>query len=229
MASGNHINATRSWTLPYTRSRLPLINSWLILFFYVDDIVILYRAKDKAKFLDLETALLLKYEIRSLSDLSWFLGIRIIQTEDKLYLCQDSYIEKIVEKYSTTVAWPRYKTPLLMDELVQYDGIATKDQIYAYQQRIGSLTFAATTTRPDISFATAKLAQYLTNPLPVHLQAANRVISYLYYTKHLAIEFSQTKSNPIFLSSSDAAFADDSKTRKSSFGYLIQLFGGPIN
>ena len=205
------------------------INSWLILFFYVDDIVILYRAEDEAKFLDLETALLSKYEIRSLGDLSWFLGIRIIRTEDKLYLCQDSYIEKIVEKYSTTVAWPRYKTPLPMDELVQYDGIATKDQIYAYQQRIGSLTFAATTTRPDISFATAKLAQYLTNPSPVHLQAANRVISYLHHTKHLAIEFSQTKNNPIFLSSSDAAFADDSKTRKSSFGYLIQLFGGPID
>ena len=116
-----------------------------------------------------------------------------------------------------------------MDELVQYDGIAIKDQIYAYQQRIGSLTFAATTTRLDISFTTVKLTQYLTNPSPVYLQVANRVISYLHHTKHLAIKFSQTKSNPIFLSSSDAAFADDLKTRKSLFGYLIQLFGGPID
>ena len=33
----------------------------------------------------------------------------------------------------------------------------------------------------------------------------------------------------IFLSSTDAAFADDQKTRKSSFGYLIQLYGGPID
>lgn len=31
------------------------------------------------------------------------------------------------------------------------------------------------------------------------------------------------------MSSSDAAFADDQKTRKSSFGYLIQLYGGPID
>ena len=35
--------------------------------------------------------------------------------------------------------------------------------------------------------------------------------------------------DPIFLSSTDAAFADDQKTRKSSFGYLIQLYGGPID
>ena len=39
----------------------------------------------------------------------------------------------------------------------------------------------------------------------------------------------KVKSDPIFISSSDAAFADDQKTRKSSFGYLIQLYGGPID
>ena len=124
---------------------------------------------------------------------------------------------------------PHPKTPLTMEQLVDYDGVATKSRIHAYQQRIGSLTFAATTTRPDIAFATARLAQYLPNPSPLYLAAANRLLSYLHYTKQLAIEFSQSKSNPIFLSSSDAAFADDPKTRKSSFGYLIQLYGGPVD
>ena len=169
------------------------------------------------------------YEIRSLGDLSWFLGIRIIRSDDKLYLCQDSYIEKIVDKYNTITTSPHPKTPLKLDQLVDYDGVATKSRIHAYQQRIGSLTFAATTTRPDIAFATAKLAQYLTNPSPLYLAAANRLLSYLYYTKQLAIEFSQSKINSIFLSSFDAAFADDPKTRKSSFGYLIQLYGGPVD
>ena len=133
-------------------------NNWLILFFYVDDFVMLYRPEDEAKFLEFEALLLVKYEIRILSDLNWFLGIRVIRTNDKLYLYQDLYIKKIVEKYSTTVESPYYRTPLPLDELVQYDEIATKDQVFAYQQRIGSLTFTATTTRPDILFATAKLA-----------------------------------------------------------------------
>ena len=77
-----------------------------------------------------------------------------------------------------------------LDELIPYDKTATKDQVYVYQQRIGSLTFAATTTRPDILFATAKLAQFLTNPSSTYLHTANRVLSYLHYIKHLAIEFS---------------------------------------
>ena len=91
------------------------------------------------------------------------------------------------------------------------------------------LTFAATITRPDIAFATAELAQYLTIPSTLHRQAANRDLSSLHYTNQLAIEFSDAKTNPIFLSSSDAAFADDQKNRKSSFEYLIQLYGGPID
>ena len=150
-------------------------NSWLILFFYVDDFVLLYRPEDKEKFIEFEAKLLATYEIRSLGNPSWFLGIRVIRKDGKLYLCQDSYIEKLTEKYNAATA-PFPKTPLSTDALVDYDGVATPKQIHAYQQRIGSLTFAATTTRPDIAFATAKLAQFLTNPSPQHLIAANRVL-----------------------------------------------------
>ena len=204
-------------------------DSSLILFFYVDDFVLLYRQEDKARAMNFERKLLSIYKIRSLGDLSSFLGIQIIRNDENLYLCQDSYIEKLVEKYYTTATNYIQKTPMSTDPLVDYDGVTTTAQIHAYQQRIGSLTFAATTSRPDVSFATAKLAQFLTNPSPLHQAAANRVISYLYHSKHLAIEYTKTKSDPIFISSSDAAFADDQKTRKSSFRYLIQLYRGPID
>ena len=61
-------------------------NSWLILLFYVDDFVMLYRADNEEKF---EAALLLTCEIRNLGYLSWFSGIRIIRSDGNLYLCQD--------------------------------------------------------------------------------------------------------------------------------------------
>ena len=61
-------------------------NGSLILFFYVDDFVLLYRPEDKAKFMEFKAKLLAIYEIRSLGNLSWFLGIRIIRNDDKLYL-----------------------------------------------------------------------------------------------------------------------------------------------
>ena len=100
-------------------------NSSLILFFYIDDFVILYCLEDKAIFTTFKAALLAVYEIRCLGYLSWFLGIRVIITKDKLYLCQDSYIEKIAEKYNIAATNYHAKTPLSTDLLVNYNNAAT--------------------------------------------------------------------------------------------------------
>ena len=61
------------------------------------------------------------------------------------------------------------------------------------------------------------------------MDAANRVISYLNCTKHLAIEYSGKITSNIFNCASDAAFGDDDLTRRSSDGFLFQLYGGAID
>jgi len=116
-------------------------------------------------------------------------------------------------------------------ELEPFDGTATAQQVFAYQQRVGSINFAAVTTRPDVSRASSKLAEFLTNPSPSHLKAADRVISYLNGTRNLAIEYCGTNGGDahVFVCFSDAAFADNLLSRKSSDGYLFGLFGGPID
>ena len=171
-----------------------------------------------------------KYELRELQQFEWFLGIRILRdrTQAKLWLCQDSYIEKITFAFNlATTACPR--TPMETDELVPYEGKATPQQIFMYQQRVGSINYAAVICRPDIARAMQKLSEFLTNPSPAHIEAANRTIRYLYGTRTMAIEFNSTLDEPLFQCSSDAAFADDSTTRRSTEGYLFSLFGGPID
>jgi hypothetical protein len=80
------------------------------------------------------------------------------------------------------------------------------------------------------------LAEFLINPGPEHQAAVDRSIQYTYGTRALAPEFGFTDQEktlgtgtPLFISSSDASFADDTETRKSTEGYLFQLFGGPID
>jgi Reverse transcriptase (RNA-dependent DNA polymerase) len=51
----------------------------VIIFFYVDDIVLLCRPEALEHLRRLRTALMQRYEIRDLDELSWFLGIRIIR------------------------------------------------------------------------------------------------------------------------------------------------------
>ena len=57
-------------------------NDWLILIFYVDDIVCIYRSNDKGKMDEFERRLLAKYEIRCLGPCKYFLGIRVVRDRE---------------------------------------------------------------------------------------------------------------------------------------------------
>jgi hypothetical protein len=106
------------------------------------------------------------------------------------------------------------------------------------------------TPPPDISHPTAKLAEFLINPSDHRQQAADRLIRYFYATRYLAIQYSgkgptsptrvdeinrslaaQVSSNQSsdLQIASDAAFADDPLTRKSSQGSILSLFGGLVS
>ena len=84
-------------------------------------------------------------------------------------------------------------------------------------------------TRPDVSCAIQKLAEFLVNPSPLHRAAADRTIAYLYGTRRRAIQYRYTLDEQYFQCSSDASYGDDVATRKSTEGYLFFLFGGPID
>jgi hypothetical protein len=101
--------------------------------------------------------------------------------------------------------------------------------IYAYQQRIESLNFAAVISRSDIAFATAKLTQFLQASHSNHFSAIDQIISYLYKIRNLVIEYFDKRLTNILLCVSDATFADDEITRRSFDEYLFQLYDDLID
>jgi hypothetical protein len=115
------------------------------------------------------------------------------------------------------------------DELRPYDGTASKQEISVYQRRVGSLLYATTISRPDAARAANKLSEFLQNPGPVHLEAVNRAIAFLYSTRFRAIQYSASYMETLFLCASDAAYADDPITCQSTTGYVFLLFGGPVD
>ena len=188
-------------------------NSWLVVFFYVDDIVALCRTADLPKFEQFKEALMAKYEMRYMGNLHWFLGIRILRDrkQRKLWLCQDSYIAKIAKSFRLNYEKPA-KIPMNADHLIPYDGKASPQQIHLYQRKVGSALYTATITRPDVAKSVSKLSEFLQNPSPRHLAAIDQVISYLYGTKTLAIQFANIPEQHVFICASDAAFGDDITT-----------------
>jgi len=86
--------------------------------------------------------------------------------------------------------------------------------------------FAACVTRPDIICAVGQLSQFLNKPSSKHLLAAKRVLRYLKGTANLGITY---RPPPMRLTGySDADWAGDVNTRRSTTGYVVMLNNGAI-
>ena len=117
--------------------------------------------------------------------------------------------------------------PMSREELMPYEDRASYSETNLYQRKIGSLLYAAVTTRPDIAFATSRLARFLTNPSPKHHAAADRVLAYLKRYRDYGLQFGG-RDDDTFTVASDASFADNTVDRKSSQAYTMKLFGSVI-
>ena len=199
-------------------------NKGIIIFFYVDDIVLAYRKRDRKRAEELINGLRARYELTGGDDLHWFLGLEVHRDRTKrlVWLSQTAYIEKI---FRLAQDQKTEKTPMDTKEVLPYLEIATSGSVGLYQRKIGSLLYVAINTRPDVAFVTSRLARFNQNPGPEHHKAADRVLCYLYATRFLAL---QLRGGDILIVASDASFADKSLDRKSSQGYAIILFGGLI-
>ena len=118
------------------------------------------------------------------------------------------------------------ETPMTEEELLPLplDGEVDEAEKALYQRKVGSLLFAAISTR-QISRSQRRSCH---RPSKIHHEAADRGIRYLYRTRHLSTQYGQQSTATSLLCASDASFADNRIDRKSSQGYMMKLFGGPI-
>lgn len=216
-----------------------MLNGSIIVFFYVDDIVFCYRKKEEEKANELIRKLQKRFNIQPLGDLKWFLGIHVLRDrrQRQLWLSQQAFIEKIANQYDVDLTGRLPDTPMTETELAPSPPSITnanRNSVLMYQRKTGSLLYAAITTRPDIAFAVSRLARFNQNPSVEHHEAADRVIQYLYRTRGMAIAYGRDTTwrrdngARAFVCASDASFADNTVDRKSSQGYMMTLFGGPI-
>ena len=77
-----------------------------------------------------------------------------------------------------------------------------------------------------------KLSRYVSNPSEIHIAAGKRLLRYLKGTISYGIIYSNNNNNPSnsYISGyTDADYAGDINTAKSTFGYIFFLANGPIS
>ena len=106
---------------------------------------------------------------------------------------------------------------MITDDLLPYGDIASPQEAYIYQYRVGSLLYATMITQPNVTCMAAKLSELLQNSLPYYSAITDRAIAYLNGMKNLAIKYSVTANHSqVFTCASDAAFVDDTSMRHST-------------
>ena len=86
--------------------------------------------------------------------------------------------------------------------------------------------YLALNTRPDISYAVGVLARFNSYPTYRSCKAIIRLLLYLRHTQTRGIQFRGDELN--LFGYSDADWAGDLDTRRSTTGYVIYAAGGPI-
>ncbi|CAL1672135.1 unnamed protein product [Lasius platythorax] len=98
-----------------------------------------------------------------------------------------------------------------------------------YREAIGSLMFAACISRPDIMYAVSVVSRYLTKPGHEHWLAVKRILRYIKGTINYGIVYEGTVEDWRLIGFTDADYAGDQDTRKSTSGYIFTLCGGPVS
>lgn len=196
--------------------------SIIILALYVDDIY-LFCDNEKLKQNTIDE-LKKCFEMRHLGPIKNLLGARIQRKEGKIYLDQSEYIQNILSTFGMEDCKPM-KTPMELN--LKLSPAERNDETLPYQQLIGSLTYLAVCSRPDIAHVVSRLAQFNNKHSEIHWNYAKRVLRYLQNTKGQCLVFQKT-GQPLF-AFADSDWGGDSVDRRSYSGYAFILGGGAIS
>ena len=117
--------------------------------------------------------LAIKFEIKDLGMMHYFLGMEVWQSADGIFLGQGKYAVEILKRFGM-MDWKAMATPMASNLKLLSDASSESVDSMMYRQMIGSLMYL-TNTRLDICFAVNTLSQYLTDPRSVHLTATKHI------------------------------------------------------
>ena len=87
----------------------------------------------------------------------------------------------------------------------------------------------STATRPDIAAAVGVLSQYMSRPSKDHWIGVKHVLRYLKGTLMYGLKFSAHEEEPELFGYSDADWAGDVDTRRSTSGYVFQIGSSTVS
>jgi hypothetical protein len=225
----------------------------MLLFLFVDDMQVGFQAEDETEWEESHALLKERFNITDLGESKFMLGMRITRDRQArtITLDQELYITKALEKFGLsrckTAPTPGVQTssrsaPAPANEKSAADesplrlrggGESGQELIdeKLYQEKVGTLLYAAISTRPDTAYAVNKLAQHMQAPTVADGKSCDRVFRYLAGTKTLGLLFGRSSecADVSVIAYADADWGSDPTDRKSITGWVAMLSGDPVS
>ncbi|GKD07463.1 putative ribonuclease H-like domain-containing protein [Tanacetum coccineum] len=178
-----------------------------------DDII--FGSTNKKLCIAFEKLMHEKFQMSSMGELTFFLGLQVQQKKDGIFISQDKYVGEILKKFGFTEV-KTASTPMETQKPLLKDEDGEEVDVHMYRSMIGSLMYL-TSSRPDIMFAVCACARYQVNPKVSHLHAMKRIFRYLKGQPKLGLWY--PKDSPFDLVAyTDSDYAGASLDRKSTIG-----------
>ncbi|GJY14879.1 putative RNA-directed DNA polymerase [Tanacetum coccineum] len=185
----------------------------LLVQIYVDDIIFGSTKKELCE--EFEKLMKDKFQMSSMGELTFFLGLQVQQKKKGIFISQDKYVHEILKKFNYTDV-KSASTPTDLERPLVKDADADDVDEHLYRSMIGSLMYL-TASRPDIMFAVCACARFQVSPKTSHLLAVKRIFRYLKGKPSLGLWYS--KDSPLELVAyTDSDYAGATLDRKSTTG-----------
>ncbi|GJQ93930.1 putative ribonuclease H-like domain-containing protein [Tanacetum coccineum] len=188
-------------------------NDIMLVQVYVDDII--FGSTKKSWCDEFEALMKSRFQMSSMGELTFFLGLQVQQKEDGIFISQDKYVAEILKKFDfasvkTASTLIETQKPLIKDEE------AADVDVHLYRSMIGSLMYL-TASRPDIMYVVCACSRFQVTPKTSHLHAVKRIFRYLKGKPKLGLWYPRVSSFDLE-AYSDSDYAGANLDRKSTTG-----------
>ncbi|XP_020675535.1 uncharacterized protein LOC110094611, partial [Dendrobium catenatum] len=189
----------------------------LYMVIYVDDILL--TGNDSNMITQVIRQLQQKFAMKDMGLITNFLGIQITKHKDTYFMSQTAYAKTILNNAGLAQCKPT-ATPTYTKCIAETKTDEITMEAHTYRQITGALQYL-TITRPDITYAVNVLCQNMHNPAQEHMHMLKKLLRYIKGTVNFGIPVT---SEPLQVYSySDADWAGDKQTRRSTTGYCTFL------
>ena len=205
----------------------------VFLILYVDDILLI--GNDIPMLSSVKVWLKNHFKMKDLGEAQRILGIRIYRDRAKrmLALSQETYIDKILERFSMTNSKRGYLPMVHGVHLSKTQSPKSPEEIermsrIPYTSAVGSIMYAMMCTRPDVAYALSMTSRYQGNPGESHWMAVKNILKYLRRTKDWALVYGGN-TELCAKRYTDASFQTDRDDSKSQSGYVFTINGAAVS